>query len=673
MVRSLHVAHHGRETNCVLLLGPLPPLPQPGATGPTSPSATPASASVLGRQGDLPGAPAADPGCLLVLTGSEDGTVRKLLCSCHSSPPQPTQGVPPCPKGPGGGGGCSETGAHRDGLFFSGTEVGEHAEGASVRCMDWCPLPPRARRLQEGGDNSGGTGSGVLPASSPGYLVVSAGAKEVLMAWEVSWSASDDQRRQQQPGAVRHRWLGSQMPPPRHGQPRQQRQQGCGAASTTPLPGNNVAPLLPNNASAAPPPSSGNNVTPQLPNNASAASDHRFMAIAILAARDGEEEEGSYQLGREAQEELDEEGPHLLGGAHCQGDDEGVLVIAAASDASVQLSRLIPMSGGGEGVRGTALPSSWLPCGTLSHGRHPVLSLARLCVPGPLDARLSPASSPSWLVFGGATDGSITAWLVASPCKTSPPGDLPPLAPPASSTAAAAPTQPGPSTGTCPATLALLLLPHVHQSGVNGLAVEWVDQRRGLLVLVSAGDDQAIVVTRLRLQLGGGAAGRALHTGAASSGFEDPAVASLVLAGKASATVGAHSSAIKALAMSAAAIQRSQAGSEDSGGRGGPPVHFRAAVITTGLDQRVRFWSLDSAEGSAATLDDAVALAVAGIEEEQEGKEGGLAITLSLLGSAVTEVMEPSAVALLRGSPSLPSAHAAVAGRGVQMFEMAYD
>ena len=101
-------------------------------------------------------------------------------------------------------------------------------------------------------------------------------------------------------------------------------------------------------------------------------------------------------------------------------------------------------------------------------------------------------------------------------------------------------------------------------------------------------------------------------------------------------------------------------------------------MITTGLDQRVRFWSLDSVEGSAASLDRAAAPTVKPCpgntkEEQEEQEEGGLAITLSLLGSAVTEVMEPSAVALLRGSPSLSSIHAAVAGRGVQMFEMACD
>ena len=75
----------------------------------------------------------------------------------------------------------------------------------------------------------------------------------------------------------------------------------------------------------------------------------------------------------------------------------------------------------------------------------------------------------------------------------------------------------------------------------------------------------------------------------------------------------------------------------------------------TGLDhQRVRFWSSDKVEGTAASLDNAAALVIVpcpgNTKEEHEEREGRLAITLSLLGSAVTEVMEPSAVVLLRDS-----------------------
>ena len=69
----------------------------------------------------------------------------------------------------------------------------------------------------------------------------------------------------------------------------------------------------------------------------------------------------------------------------------------------------------------------------------------------------------------------------------------------------------------------------------------------------------------------------------------------------ASATVGAHSSAIETLAMGAAAIGRPPAGFGGGGGGGGHPVHYRAVVITTGLDQLVGFWSLENAEGTAAS------------------------------------------------------------------------
>ena len=180
--------------------------------------------------------------------------------------------------------------------------------------------------------------------------------------------------------------------------------------------------------------------SPLLPNNASAVSDHRFMAVVTLGGKGGQEGRGeggrSFGMGGGIQQ---------LGSAPMGDAEATILVVAAASDASVQLSCLQITSGsslsasqppevlttsGGVFHQETPL---WPCIGSLQHpGQHPVISLAKIWI-GPellllqqngedgscvgLRSLLAsdhdpPLSSGIWLVLGGATDGCITAWLV---------------------------------------------------------------------------------------------------------------------------------------------------------------------------------------------------------------------------------------------------------------------
>jgi hypothetical protein len=112
--RVLDLVHHGREVNDVALLpGPVP--------------------SVAG-----------------ILTASEDGSIRQLLHVAAPAANTPSSGS----SGVAGG------------RFVSSSEVGRHAAGAAVRCLQHC-------RLGHG-------------ASAP-VLLVSGGAREVLTAWLLSW------------------------------------------------------------------------------------------------------------------------------------------------------------------------------------------------------------------------------------------------------------------------------------------------------------------------------------------------------------------------------------------------------------------------------------------------------------------------------------------------------
>lgn len=239
--RSLHVGHHGREVLCSCILTPAQ-LPAIAAEAQLSSDHADSGAAAA-----LP--PVTVPQPLVLLTGAEDGSIRRVTampCSRHS-----------CAGGTSTGPGSSVDCDRRYALCFEdGAVVGEHAAGTAVRCLEACSLPPNAaaalgvavgsgagRRAAASADAKGSSSSSSPRddaddscSSSQAYLVVSAGVKEVMMAWLVCLEgvqpqqqpqqhASEEQERPQPQQAqaagndaglrVWSRWLSTQ--PPRQG------------------------------------------------------------------------------------------------------------------------------------------------------------------------------------------------------------------------------------------------------------------------------------------------------------------------------------------------------------------------------------------------------------------------------------------------------------------------
>ncbi|GAX79841.1 hypothetical protein CEUSTIGMA_g7281.t1 [Chlamydomonas eustigma] len=495
-VRSLHINSHGREINCVQLLPfTQPPIQTSSNIHEQSGTASHSSISHTTERR------------FYVITGSEDGTLRRLLCSEPSHPhiSDSSGQLDPSP----------------DTVFMLGAEIGQHAEGASVRCLDTCLLlPPTTQPALElsalmSDDGSNGAAR-LLPASCPyiSHLVISGGAKEVLTAWEVQWSMLPEGGLEKTFGASKarpvipkHVWLGcrtgamTQAGSPlivekrkgkmRHAKatdPRDQERPGVVSATSDDLSKANHAlaeDAAEDEASASSPSQAlGRAVNyTGLPNaKASVQSEHRYMAVLILAdcESDPSREPSSQQRACVA--------------------DRVVLLVCAASDASVQLIKLLPygMSGGQPQKmhdHSHALGrSEWQKAGRLQqHGPHPILSLSYVPFRGVNSAVKGQEADhcTAWLVFGGSTDGSITVWNVGLRDHRHELMHSP-------QTAGGVDTgkQQDISTELIPV---VLHIPVVHQSGVNGVEVSWVDISQGLVLLVSVGDDQAVVVTLLKV------------------------------------------------------------------------------------------------------------------------------------------------------------------------------
>ena len=102
---------------------------------------------------DSPDAPAG------VLTGSEDGFVLRAAA-----------------RGDGAG------------AFFDPAEVGAHVGGAAVRAIALVPdVPGGGLDVPPASEPPGSSSSPGPPPSPPSYILLTAGAKEVLHAWRVSW------------------------------------------------------------------------------------------------------------------------------------------------------------------------------------------------------------------------------------------------------------------------------------------------------------------------------------------------------------------------------------------------------------------------------------------------------------------------------------------------------
>lgn len=125
-----------------------------------------------------------------------------------------------------------------------------------------------------------------------------------------------------------------------------------------------------------------------------------------------------------------------------------VFAVAAASDASLALL-CADLSTCPRELGGGRRPQQWRPAATLQHHTCPVLCTAH-CRLGPDGG----GDQPRQVVCSGATDGAVAVWDVTA----------------AAAAAAAGSGDPG-GAGQQPAVLApLLVLPGVHQSGVNALA-----------------------------------------------------------------------------------------------------------------------------------------------------------------------------------------------------------
>ncbi len=187
---SLQPAHHGRELLCCVALRP------PGPAG-------------------RPGEARAHP--LVLVSGSEDGSLRRVTAvpaasaayaggglgaSAHYAPVFQVRGTE-------SGSCCAWRAAPRAANTPAAAEqvvcgphgpqdatlVGEHAAGTAVRCLAACALPPHlaaqlamhgpGHDVQAGPDADGGP----LTSDSSVQLLVSAGAKEVLMAWLLQLTA----------------------------------------------------------------------------------------------------------------------------------------------------------------------------------------------------------------------------------------------------------------------------------------------------------------------------------------------------------------------------------------------------------------------------------------------------------------------------------------------------
>ena len=692
-VRSLNAVQHGREINCILLLRPPPSNPSgaaylsqsrnvktPLTPGKESNSFNDASGSRADIE--LPKAPSSSSSLCCVLTGSEDGTLRMTLSylihaarpyapgpgsGSHAGPGDligSSRGAPPSGHPMAVDGAVDGTATLS--CFLHSSEVGEHSEGASVRCLASCPLPPTFLRGARD----------ILREHC--HLVISAGSKEVLTVWEMAWTpdpteeepsvepyqqaslrSSPKSSSRLPPRTLRHRWLASNTA---RGQQKSEDEVG----------GRRVRP----------PPS-------MLPNNASAISDYRFMALVILdpstlpdhvSSGQGHSLGSVQELSVSSVDESRsipsfEDGVATSSPSSCGIE---ILVVASASDATVQLHGLnLPGDpprhqqavGGQPGAfRSRSELPSWHRLGTLKHSHHPTLSLARLRVNRTANEAGQHDLGSGWLVFGGATDGGVTAWHVTRPCsqETSP---LPhPVHTPLCGLSAMHLDDDGERSIPM-----LLHLQRVHQSGVNGLEASWVDQREGLLALISVGDDQAMVITLLRLLVMPSVPGSS-EPAPSDGGISLTVIRSLV-------RTNAHSSAIKALAMTAP---------EPSSFFGSV---WSASILSTGLDQRVRLWSLEvscprdmmqsrvtnvatemnSTPESPVTvppLDYRTAMPSADGPAEELGASHHH-ITLSQLDSTITEVLEPSALCML---PALGAGsrvlHAAVAGRGMGALEI---
>lgn len=314
-------------------------------------------------------------------------------------------------------------GAEPHGVWACASLVGDHTAGTSVKALALCALP-------------GGPGR---------WLLLSAGSKKVLIAWELRSTAG----ARPAPGSccggggdgsARHAPAAPPPPPLR-----------CHWLATLAA----ARALRPKGSAASAHPE--------------ATSDHRYLAADVFLP--------DAAAAPAAAPAADAAGLDDGGGALLPPLPPVAFVLAASADAVLCLlaCRL-------SAARPARPQPAWPLAAALQYHSAPVLCLQylRLEAHDPTAATAAPASVVH-LAFTGSTDGSVAVWDLTPAVLQYRDG----------STAAAA--------AAAPTLRPALVLPRAHQSGVNGLSA--VALSPGRVLLLTAGDDQALCAGVVQVQV----------------------------------------------------------------------------------------------------------------------------------------------------------------------------
>ena len=347
------------------------------------------------------------------------------------------------------------------------------------------------------GVEAGSSHAGAAP-SPRSYLLLTAGAKEVLMAWRVAWVYTEGGGGGGDGGGGGGGWdLRTSLVASRGTLTKQghlEWKKGCGSVS------------------------------------ASMETDQRYMAVT-----------GFFPPSPpvlKQQQQHDSHHPGAVPNPAGAGAGSGCLALAAMSDGGVTAMALE----GGSGRRGGG--GGWRLAASLRYHTRPVLSLAVTAISlgntgGDGDGG-GGAAPPAVIACSGATDGTIAVWdltgLSASHAAATAA---------AAAHAAHAATAPPPPPFPFPLELKpATLIPASHQSGVNSIAVAPAPGGvPGRMLVASGGDDQALRVTLLSLT----AASSSVVAGAGAGAGAGLEVA--VAVARTMSVDFAHSSAIKGVWM----------------------------------------------------------------------------------------------------------------------------
>ena len=340
-----------------------------------------------------------------VLTGSEDGSVLRASYERVS-------GV-------------------SDRRLRKSAEAGSHAGGTAVRAVALVPERPGGGL---GADRPAGAIERDTPAS---YILLTAGAKEVLHAWRVAWS----------PLARR------EEPPPRKDEGESVEDDGASASAEWEL---RVSLVATRGALEKEGHATWKKGCVSVA--ASTASDQRYMDVAGFVPESESESESGSESG--------------------SSSNGACAAIVASSMGAVSVMSLDGATGRpGRGAGGGSV--GWRVAARLRHHDRPALAVAVASV----DVRDGPARRTATVACTGATDGAVAAWDLTAVAASIADGR-------------GANLTDDDATELAPAGV----FPRAHQSGVNGLALARAPGGApGRLLLATGGDDQTFRVAALRV------------------------------------------------------------------------------------------------------------------------------------------------------------------------------